>query len=66
MNEDTYQLSFTSQNGVTETKRFEKVETSGRAKLLYNKIISELDSFGQAVTEAEKRQILMDVLKKLC
>lgn len=66
VNEDTYQLSFTSPNGVTETKRFEKVETSGRAKLLYNKIISELDSFGQAVTEAEKRQILMDVLKKLC
>lgn len=66
VNEDIYQLSFTSLNGVTETKRFEKVETSGRAKLLYNKIISELDSFGQAVTEAEKRQILMDVLKKLC
>ena len=66
VNEDTYQLSFTSPNGVTETKRFEKVETSGRAKLLYNKIISELDSFGQAVTEAEKRQILMEVLKKLC
>lgn len=66
VNEDIYQLSFTSLNGVTETKRFEKIETSGRAKLLYNKIISELDSFGQAVTEAEKRQILMDVLKKLC
>ena len=61
-----YQITFASSKGTTETKRFEKVTTSNRAKLLLNKIVSDFDSFGQAVSEAEKRQILMDVLKKFC
>ena len=47
-------------------KRFERVSTSNRGKLLQNKIVADIDSFGQALTDAEKRQILMDVLKKLC
>ena len=48
------------------TKRFEKVESSNRGKLLYNAITSSLDSMGQAISEQEKRQILMEILKKLC
>ena len=63
---NAYQVTFASSEGVLETKRFERVSTSNRGKLLLNKITSDLDSFGQAVTEAEKRQILMEVLKKLC
>lgn len=63
---NTYQVTFTSSDGVLETRRFERVSTSNRAKLLLNKITADLDSFGQAVSEAEKRQILMEVLKKLC
>ena len=63
---DTYQITFASLGEQAETRRFERVPTSKRAQLLHNKILSDLDSFGQAVTDAEKRQILMDVLKKLC
>lgn len=63
---NTYQVTFASSDGVLETRRFERISTSNRAKLLLNKITADLDSFGQAVTEAEKRQILMEVLKKLC
>ena len=63
---DTYQVTFASAEGISETRRFQRISTSNRARLLLNKIIADLDSFGQAVTEAEKRQILMEVLKKLC
>ena len=48
------------------TKRFDKVETSKRGKLLYNAIESAISGMGQAVSEQEKRQILMDVLRELC
>ena len=64
--ENSYVVTFPSLEGVPETRRFDRVSTSGRAQLLLNKITADLDSFGQAVTEAEKRQILMEVLKKLC
>lgn len=63
---DSYQISFALGNGKSETKRFERIATSNRGKLLHNKIVADIESFGQAITEAEKRQILMDVLKKLC
>ena len=59
-------MSFVEEDGSITIKRFDKVDTSNRAELLLNKITADLDSFGQAVSEAEKRQILMDVLKKLC
>ena len=42
------------------------METSGKGRLLKNRLTDALDSFGQAISEAEKRQILMEVLKKLC
>jgi len=63
---NTYQITFASSDGALETRRFERISTSNRGKLLLNKITADLDSFGQAVTEAEKRQILMEVLEKLC
>lgn len=65
-NLDTYQVIFVDEDGNSETKRFERVSTSNRAKLLLNKITADVDSFGQAISEAEKRQVIMEVLKKLC
>lgn len=61
-----YQLSFSDVNGSAVTKRFEKVDISARGKLLYNQIISSIESMRHSITEQEKRQILMEVLKKLC
>lgn len=63
---DDYELTYKDKNGNTVTKRFTKVEESKRGKLLYNAIISQLDSMGQAISEHEKRQVLMEVLKKMC
>lgn len=62
-----YQLTYEDEAGCTVTKRFDKVETNRkRGKLLYNAIESAISGMGQAVSEQEKRQILMDVLRELC
>ena len=39
---------------------------SNRGKLLYNQITQSLDSMGHAISEQEKRQIIMEILQKLC
>lgn len=61
-----YQLTFLDENGVAVIKRFEKVATSTRAKLLYNSLLADLEAMGNAISEQEKRQILMDILQSLC
>ncbi|MGE5662007.1 MAG: restriction endonuclease subunit S [Ignavibacteriales bacterium] len=63
---DVYQLTFMDNNGQSVTKRFDRVEYSKRGKLLYNAITADLDSMGHSISEQEKRQILMEVLKELC
>ena len=62
----SYEIHFGSANGPAEIKRFDRVETSSRGKLLYRSIMSEIDSMGSSISEQEKRQILMDVLRKMC
>ncbi len=62
----TYEIRFRAADGSSEVKRFNRVETSKRGKLLYNSILSEIDSMGYSISEQEKRQILMDILKKMC
>lgn len=61
-----YQLVYTDENGVSITKRFGKVESSKRSSLLCNMILADLDSMGNSITESEKRQVLMEILKQLC
>ena len=63
---NSYQVTFVSEDGNTVTKRFERAEKTKRGTLLYNQILSNLDSMGQSITEQEKRQIIMDILNKLC
>lgn len=62
---NSYSITFLNGDGESVTKRFDKIEYSTRGEILYNSINAELDSMGQSITEQEKRQILMDVLKKL-
>ncbi len=61
-----YQISYIDTDGQIVTKRFDRVEQSKRAELLLRAIQTDLESMGQAVSEGEKRQILMEILKKLC
>jgi len=63
---NSYKITFLNEAGVEETKTFSKTEYSNRARLLYNEIEQSIDEMGQAISENEKRQVLMDVIEKLC
>lgn len=60
-----YQITYIDNNGVAVTKRFDRVEYSNRGKLLMNQVRSALDAMGRSISEQEKRQVLMEVLKQL-
>jgi hypothetical protein len=61
-----YEIIFTGANGERIPKRFDKAEYSDRAKLLLNEISTALEEMGQSITEQEKRQVLVELLEKLC
>ena len=61
-----YKVTFIEPDGSVITKSFDRVERSNRGSLLYNQISHSLDSMGHAISEQEKRQIIMDILKNLC
>jgi hypothetical protein len=63
---DKYLISFANEGGEAITKRFSKVDYSPKGKLLKNQIISALSSMGRSMTDQEKRQVLMEVLRSLC
>lgn len=62
----SYQVTFADGEGISTTRRFDKVEVSPKGKLLFNQITASLEAMGHSISEQEKRQILMEVLKKLC
>ena len=63
---NAYSLTYIDESGNAVTKRFDRVEQSKRGKLLMNSLLADIESMGFAISEQEKRQILMEVLKKLC
>jgi len=62
----TYEIRFGGEDGKSEVKRFDRVEISRKGKLLYNSILDAIDSMGYSISEQEKRQILIDILKDMC
>ena len=63
---DEYRLSFISKDGTEVTRTFSKTEYSPKGRLLLNEIANNMDEYGQALTEQEKRQVLIELLEKLC
>lgn len=63
---EMYKLVFVDKYGSEEVKTFGKTEYSDRAKLLLNEITTSLEEMGQAISEQEKRQVLMELLEKMC
>jgi hypothetical protein len=61
-----YKLTFVDKNGDEITKAFNRMEYSSKAKLLLNEIANSLDEMGRSITEQEKRQVLMELLEKMC
>ena len=66
MDINSYQITFVDDKGNNITKRFERMEYGSLGRLLYNSIMGEIDSMGQSISEQEKRQILIEVLKEFC
>lgn len=62
----SYEIIFTDNTGKKEPKRFTKAPYSNKAKLLLNEMTSQLEEYGQSITEQEKRQVLIELLEKLC
>ena len=61
-----YKLSFVDKKGKEVVKTFSKTEYSNTAKLLLNEISTALEEMGQSISEKEKRQVLMELLEKMC
>ncbi len=61
-----FTMTMTDENGVERKRSFERVERSKRANLLYQDITAAINEMGQAITEQEKRQVLIDILSQLC
>lgn len=62
-----YEIRF-AQSGTenAKSKSFKKIECSVRAKSLEEEIWRTIEEMGQSVTDAEKRQVLVSLLEKLC
>ena len=60
-----YEITFADKDGKTVTKRFDHVDYSRRGQLLLNQVQSAVNSMGRSISEQEKRQVLMEVLKQL-
>lgn len=61
-----YKLLFIDMNGRETVKEFTRIEYGKLGNLLKNEIGSALDDMGQALSAEEKRQVLMDILEKMC
>jgi len=62
----SYEIIITNAKGEKIPKRFDKTEYSDKAKLLLNEMTAYIDEYGQSITEQEKRQVLIELLEKLC
>jgi len=63
---EMYRIVFVDKDGSEVVKTFSKTVYSDRAKLLLNEITTSLEEMGQAISEQEKRQVLMEILEKMC
>lgn len=61
---NVYRITFIDEAGNQITKTFNKVKTSARGQLLVNEICAALDEYGQALSDGEKRQVLMNIIEK--
>lgn len=61
-----YSVVFVDKNGNAAQRVFDRVERSKRSDALYRRIESAIREMGHSITPQEKRQVLMEILEKLC
>jgi len=57
-----YKVTLLDDEGNEIEKTFDKTDISRRGKMLYNELITSIGEYGNALSEGEKRQILMNVM----
>ena len=63
--EGSYKLSFTDESGNTTYKTFNKSEYSQMGKVMLSDVESMIEEYGEAISNDEKRQILIDAINNL-
>ena len=61
-----YSVVFVDEDGNATQRVFDRVERTKRSEVLYRRIDSALKEMGHSVSPQEKRQVLMEILEKLC
>lgn len=61
-----YKIVFTDSNGRETIRVFGKTPYSETAELLLGEISRVVNEYNQSVTEQDKRQVLMEILERLC
>ncbi|WP_350344595.1 hypothetical protein PRVXT_001019 [Proteinivorax tanatarense] len=63
---ESYVLTYIDENGEKKDRILKKKEPSNTAKILLNELTTIFEEYGAAVDENDKRQILMEMLQKMC
>lgn len=65
-NQTAYSVIFVDEKGEAVQRVFERIERSKRSDALYRRVESAIREMGQSISPQEKRQVLMEILEKLC
>ena len=61
-----YRIVFKDTSGNETIRVFDKAEYSETAELMFGEVSRVVDEYNQSLTEQEKRQVIMDILERLC
>lgn len=61
-----YKIVFKDADGEETIRVFNKADYNETAELMFGEISRVVDEYNQSLTEQEKRQVIMDILERLC
>jgi hypothetical protein len=61
-----YKIVFRDKSGKETVRVFDKADYSEEAELMLGEVSRVVDEYNHSVTENEKRQVLMEILERLC
>ena len=64
-NSNEYVVKFVDENMNMLERSFKRVECGPRARLLKNELLNSIDEMGNSISDAEKKQVVMDVLRSM-
>lgn len=65
LNKESYKFEFVDEEGKENIKIFKKIDVTRRGEMMYNEIVSNMDEYGNSLSQEEKRQILIKILTEL-